>query len=332
MFSLIIILLIIFAGIFIIIDSSEEKDKIKNNEDETSYVTDPFLWKIEGENPSYLYGSIHLPYENILTLPDVVYEKIYECDKIYTETKIDDPAINELYKYYTITTGEALQDLLPDDIESRLIDILKSRDQTIDSYSTFQVWVVSVALSTIDVENPNFNPLLDQYIWNLADSLGKELDGVETVLEQISIFTNLSPDEQINLLENTIIAIEEYDKIGKILTEDIENAYLEGDLEELNNLLYTDYDENDPLDVKLWTDLVTNRNVNMSNRIADIIKSNPEKQFFFTIGAGHYYGDDGILTLLENKGFTITPVIFKTDEPCDPSEVNINNRCYYLYG
>ena len=69
----------------------------------------------------------------------------------------------------------------------------------------------------------------------------------------------------------------------------------------------------------------------MSNRIADNITSNPEKQFFFTIGAAHYYGDEGILTLLENKGFTITRVSFNTSNTCDPGEVNINNKCYYLY-
>lgn len=330
MLTLIILILIIFAGIFVIVNSTDDKDEIKED-DEISYVTEPFLWKIEGDNPSYLYGSIHLPYDNILTLPDVVFEKINECDKIYTEVKIDDPDINELYKYYTINTGETLQDLLPDDIENRLKNILSSRGLNIDGYSLFQVWVVANELQRIDIKNPDLNPLLDQYIWSLAKGLGKEVDGIEKPIESIEVFINLNLSEQISLLEDTINAIEEYDAIGKTLTEDIEISYLDGDLEVLNDFLYQDFDENNPIDVKINEDLIINRNINMSNRIADNITLNPEKQFFFTIGAGHYYGDDGILTLLENKGFTITSVDFKTSESCDPGEVSIKNRCYYLY-
>ncbi len=329
--TFIIIVIIIFAGIFVINNPSEDKDEIKDNGNKTSYVTEPFLWRIEGENPSYLFGSIHLPYSNLLTLPDVVYDAIIECDKIYTETKIDDPEINELYKYYMIDTGETLQDLLPDDIENRLKNILSSRGLNIDDYSLFQVWVVANELQRIDIENPKLNPLLDQYIWSLAEQLEKEVDGLERPIESINVFINLNLSEQINLLEDTITAIEEYDSLGKALTEDIESAYLKGDLEELNDFLYADYDDNNPIDVKIYEDLIINRNINMSDRIADNITLNPEKQFFFTIGVGHYYGDDGILTLLENKGFTITRVEFKTNEACGPGEVSINNRCYYPF-
>ena len=36
----------------------------------------PFLWGIEGDKPSYIFGTIHLGDERILTLPDVVIERI----------------------------------------------------------------------------------------------------------------------------------------------------------------------------------------------------------------------------------------------------------------
>ncbi len=32
----------------------------------------PFLWKIEGEVDSYLYGTIHVPDKRVTTLPKVV--------------------------------------------------------------------------------------------------------------------------------------------------------------------------------------------------------------------------------------------------------------------
>ena len=181
--------------------------------------------------------------------------------------------------------------------------------------------MVAQSLNTIDVKNPEFNPLLDQYIWNLAESMGKELDGLKTPVEQISIFDNLSLNRQINILEDTISTIKEYDKLDKTFPEDIEKAYVKGDLQTLNNLS----------NMGLWTDFIENRNINMSEIIENILDSNPEKKFFFSIGAGYYYGENGILTLLEDKGFTLTRVEFNTSDPCSIFEVNIKNRCYYPY-
>jgi len=88
----------------------------------------------------------------------------------------------------------------------------------------------------------------------------------------------------------------------------MKDAYIDGDIEVLHNMLIADYDENDPLDVKLWNQLITDRNINMAFRIKENITNNPDDQFFFIIGVGHYYGDDGILQLLEDEGFTVTRV------------------------
>jgi len=319
--SLVFITIIILAGIYVIFNTYKDTGPDDNDNSPISYVTEPFLWRIEGKHSSYIFGSVQLPYKNILTLPSVVYNAINKSDMIYTETKIDGIEIDELYKYYIINTNETLQDLLPDNIENRLRDILSDREQSIEGYSNFDVWVVAQSLNSIDIKNPDFNPLLDQYIWDLAEAMGKELDGLKTPVEQISIFDNLNLTTQIDILEDTISTIEEYDILDKTLAEDIEKAYLEGDLESLNNVT----------NVGLQDDFIKNRNINMSNCIKNILDKNPNKKFLFTIGARYFYGENGILTLLENKGLTLTKISFNKSDSCDAFNTNINNRCYYPY-
>jgi uncharacterized protein YbaP (TraB family) len=83
--------------------------------------------------------------------------------------------------------------------------------------------------------------------------------------------------------------------------------------------------------MKFIDNLLTNRNYNITQRISQLITNNPDTQYFFTIGAGHYYGEDGLITLLENEGFTITRVEFSVCESCDSGEVRIEERCYVPY-
>jgi hypothetical protein len=69
----------------------------------------------------------------------------------------------------------------------------------------------------------------------------------------------------------------------------------------------------------------------MSERISQLINDNPDEQFFFTIGAGHFYGDEGIISLLEKEGFNVERVLFRECNNCDSGEINIDGRCYYPY-
>lgn len=118
------------------------------------------------------------------------------------------------------------------------------------------------------------------------------------------------------MLSNTLDSLEEYTSNERSITDEMKDAYLLGGLKNLQDLSFSDYDENDPIDVKIKNRLITD---------------NPDTQYFFTIGAGHYYGDEELIALLEEEGFTITRVEFDKCEECDNGEVWIEERCYVPY-
>src|SRR5262245_54932687 len=49
----------------------------------------PFLWRIEGTPPSYLYGTIHVPDRRVVELPEVVLKAIDASNALYTEVPLD---------------------------------------------------------------------------------------------------------------------------------------------------------------------------------------------------------------------------------------------------
>jgi len=302
-------------------------------ETQTLNVTnDPFLWMIEGDNPSYLYGSIHLGNQDILTLPDVVIEAIDDADKLFWEVELDTETQTRSAELSLLSGGETLSNLLPQDVIDRL-DLLLARfgiDHTV--FSQYKIWAVASTLTLLEeIQDLLEYGSLDEYIWKLALSKDKETGEIETVEEQIGIFDSFTISEQIGLLNNTLVSLEEYASIGQSITDEMKAAYLLGDLEVLQDLSLSDYNENDPIDVKLRNRLIIDRNYNMTQHISELITDNPDTQYFFTIGAGHFYGDDGLLSLLEAEGFTITRVEFDKCEECDSGEVRIEGRCYVPY-
>jgi len=324
----IVILLIVALSIFLLLKLPDDQVNKYGNK---TLTTEPFLWKIEGDNPSYLYGSIHVPSEEILTLPSVVMDAFNEADMVYTETKLDETTQMEIL-YSSLLTDTTLQNLLPDDVEHRLNNYLNNKGYSLEVFSQYKIWIMISTITLLDeIETLQIYPALDQYIWNMATEKEKNTGGIEAFYEQTSIFDDLTIEQQITLLNSTLDELENYAAQGKNIADDYKTAYINGNLAALNALLITDYDETNPIDVLLWDRLITDRNINMSNRIAENITNNPNTQYFFTIGSGHYYGDDGILNLLTEKGFTVTRVEFNECTSCNMGYETINDRCYLPY-
>jgi len=306
----------------------------KKQESSKHPTTEPFLWVIEGENPSYLYGSIHVGTEDVLTLPDVVMNALNQADAVYTEIKLDDITTYQTSSFLLLN-GETLDDILPADVASRLDSYLKTKGASLKDFNVFKIWAIAVSLAQFEYPQYfiKYQGGLDQYIWDLATSKGKETYGLETPYEQLSIFDGLTRDEQIQLLNDSLAEINNYSINNEDPLAELIDAYLDGDLDAFLEIEYQGYDESNPLYEKLLTEILEDRNYNMTERISENIINNPDKQFFFTIGAAHFIGEDNIITLLEEKGYTVTQVSFSGCSKCgcDKGEEKINDKCYIPY-
>jgi len=269
----------------------------------------PFLWKIKGQKDSYLYGTIHLTDERVLALPDFVVDAIKSSDTIYTEIILDQNAQLKAQEMSQLTNGQTLDKILPKTLYQRTDQYLKSKGLSITRLNNLKVWSLANTLTTLDSIFADQNKVaLDVYISGIAADNRKEVGGLELITEQIEVFESLTTNEQITMLEDTLEYLEEYDKIGGNPSEELLDAYLKGDEELISYLIMESYDENDPISKKFIDLLFTQRNHKMTQSITEKIRENPNKSYFFTVGAGHYPGEDGILNLLREEGFTVERV------------------------
>jgi uncharacterized protein YbaP (TraB family) len=325
-------ILIIPSFSFVILGVSQNLQQ----ENTLNVTVKPFLWRIEGKNPSYLYGSYHADDERILTLPQVVMSAIEDADYIYTEVASSDLTAEKFLSYSNLPDGQTLKEVLPGDVYNQLDSFLKTYNYDITMFEKMKIWMVALfEVSTISSLPYSLQisqrSYLDLYIDKIGVEKNKELGGLETIEEQLTMLDSLSIEEQIEMLQQTLEIYQFMDTrhnpefYSHYVNDYAIQSYLNGDLELL--VMNT----SDPLNEKINSLLFIARNHRMTERIVDLMESNPDTQYFFTIGEGHYHGEEGIVALLENEGFTVTRVDFNPCNVCEPPYIQIDGRCYYPY-
>jgi uncharacterized protein YbaP (TraB family) len=284
--------------------------QIADNPEASGEVTPkerPFLWVIEGEVPSYLYGTIHLPDPRVTTLPPVVEQAILASDELNTEIPMDLFTMGRAAFAMIAPAGERLSAVLPADLYQRADAILQEYNQSISTYENFKVWGLLAILPQLEYISKGQTEALDQKIYSFAIQNGKKAGGIESVNEQLSVFDSTSQEDLLSLLRTTIEQIEKSkSEAGESPTELLLRGYLTGDMDTVVDYVQEEQDPDDPVQQRFMQKLLGDRNHRMAERIDKKLTDDPERSYFFAIGLLHYPLEDGLLELLAGRGYTIT--------------------------
>ena len=274
------------------------------------YIQKPFLWIIEGKTPSYLFGTIHLPDPRITTLHKSAEEAFQKSDVVMTEVALDDKNLLAQVNAFILTDGTLLSDFVSNDLLERVERQLKLINPalSIQPFLQLKAWALSVSLPVLEQQLNNPSAVaLDVSIFKRAVEEGKQVGGLETVDEQIALLDNMSQEEELKMLSDTVDFMEEAQQQGESIAEQFIGKYAEGDIQELGKYMMK-YVKQDEFYEEFMQKVLYNRNHIMSERIVNELESNPGKIYFFAIGSGHYWGDTSIQNLLREKGYKITRV------------------------
>ena len=271
------------------------------------------LWKVSGnglDKPSYLFGTYHLASlgikDSIAALPQAqqdvqqVYGEVVMADMMKPETLMKmqqqamlpaDTTLKSLFspdEFETIT--QAVQEYLQVDIA--LLDRMKPA-------ALFQQLTVMFYLK----HTPGYNPQeqLDASFQQDATKAGKKVGGLETVQSQMDILFNKPLRRQA---EDLYCFLSDPAKAERQAKEVIA-AYAAQDLDAVLRLLEEkEGTKCDPTPEEM-AQLLYDRNHNWVGQMPDIMQAAPT---LFVIGAGHLPGEQGLIKLLQGKGYTVEPL------------------------
>ena len=264
-------------------------------------AAEALLWRIEAGDtaPSYLFGTIHSDDPRVATLPEPVAQTLAQSRVLYLEIDFAAPEIALVPFSQVLPPGQSLQDLLSEDVYRRVLTAMAARGYTATTVDRLRPWAVVLELAMPPMESGN---VLDLVLLEYAMNRGIETRGLETIGEQLGLFANMPMDDQRALL---VLTLEEYAESPRAFEEMI-LAYAAGDLAELERQSEEAFTKLAPdFAARFEAAIVTRRNHRMAERAAPAIAQGGA---FIAVGALHLPGEDGLITLLRNRGYRLTPV------------------------
>ena len=259
------------------------------------------LWKIEGnglESPSYLFGTIHITCD--ATLEDDVKKALDETTQIVMELDMDDPSMQmKMMKGMYLKDGKTLKDFVSEEeyksIDSLFINNMGMSVKMIENVKPFFLSSMFYP-KMLDCPMQSFELELTK----IAKEQEEEIYGLETIEEQIKVFDDIPLEEQYDDLVRMAKDNLEDDKVTfvKML-----KVYKEENITALLDMM--DDDTNKTVSNHQDT-LLKQRNENWISKIGEYAKDQPT---FFGVGAGHLPGENGVIKLLRDAGFTVTAVL-----------------------
>ncbi len=267
----------------------------------------PFLWQVTGEHNFYLFGTIHLPDPRVTVLPPEVDKALSESTSFYAELDLTESNTMLITQSMWLSGNKTLHDLLSAELKENITQYLKSinPDLNLEYFAKQKIWVLAVTLTVLEqqLKFPGHLPL-DSSLYQKASLLGLQTGGLETVQEQLGIFDELSEEQQIQFLTDTVEFLTKNHSESDDFIESSLQAYLNGELNELMIHLMS-YMKNDNFYIELLDKLINKRNVQMTDTILSLVMKNPDEKYFFAVGVGHFWGENSINQLLTKQGYTI---------------------------
>ncbi len=267
----------------------------------------PFLYRIEGQPPSHLFGTIHVPDERVRTLAPAVRRALAGSAVLYTEVPLEPGSRENLIAAASAGRSQPppLRERLPDDLYERLERYLALKGLPMRAFDRQEIWSLASALPLLDyLQRLQTEPVLDEYLAALAREWGMRSDALETVTEQVQVFRDVEPGAQVRLLERTLGQLERDEASGTSAVEELVRAYLSG----REDALLAQLTSGEPADAEnaaLMKRMLDDRSATMAERIQAELRETPGEARFFAIGAGHLPGAHGVVARLRAAGHQV---------------------------
>lgn len=275
------------------------------------------LWKVTGNGlakPSYIMGTYHLANTSFANSVKGLHDALNACEQVYGElnmSQLDTQAMQGMQSTMMLPQGQTLDSLLTADQLARLNAFMTKllgadfsnpllapmKQMTPAALNTqFQV------LMCMKLEG-GFNPneQFDTYFQKEAKKQNKAVGGLETLDYQMKVLFSAPMPRQI---EQLMCLVDNYDYQTELLKRTIKAFYAE-DMNAIQQIYEEKLHNTCDMTPAEENALIYTRNANWAKALPNIMS---QRSTLVAVGAAHLPGPRGLLQLLKDAGYTVTPI------------------------
>lgn len=266
----------------------------------------PLLWKVsDADNSVYLLGSFHLLRQGDYPLAastDLAFEDAESVVFELSPSEMNDPALGQaMGAAARREDGKRLQDTLAPDTWRQLEAWAQRRGVPLENLQGFEAWFVSLTISLVEMQALGLDPKLglDRHFAQRATEAGKPTEGLETGAQQIALFDGMDPRLQQQSLEDVLSDAGEMEENINRLHALWRQGDVDGLEAETNQRMREEYPA-------LYARINRDRNLAWLPVIRKWLDgAGAEEDVLVVVGALHLLGDDGLVRLLREAGYTV---------------------------
>ncbi|MGL4520977.1 MAG: TraB/GumN family protein [Bacilli bacterium] len=266
-------------------------------EKQTEKVKWPFYEVTDASgNKMFVLGTVHYGQESMYPFPESIQNAITSSNTLVTEIDMSDAAIAEargkINRKVTYKSVGELEKYLSSKSKEHLKTRAKEYGVQYTDLTSYKAWYVTNYFSGLAFEQSEATSKygVDVMVTELAEKHNLKSAFLETADFQISLLDELNPDQTS---DESIMAIPSPEK-AKQEADKLFSAYKTNTIEK--------YQE-DEMTAEAEYLLLEKRNKNWLPQLEKQLASG--EQHFVAVGAAHLNGENGILTLLKQKGYEV---------------------------
>lgn len=276
--------------------------------------TEALLWKVEksGADPSYLFGTIHIPDKRVAILSEKVQTAFDAAKTVALEVaNTSDAALGEAMAkvpgLLAYSDGSTLKGQLTEAEFKKVQGLVAKSGLPGDAAVMLKPWLISVLLSITDCQRSQMSAgqdALDKRLEKEAAKRGATVVGLETVESQLTAMASVPNDQQIQMLKSGLAYADRSDDMIETLVQMYLKRQIGASLPFEQAL-----GEKSGVPASAYDGFIKMLLVDRNARMRDAAKPLFDKgQAFVAIGALHLPGKTGMVALLREAGFTVTAV------------------------
>jgi uncharacterized protein YbaP (TraB family) len=256
------------------------------------------LWKVshpQSSHTSYIFGTIHLQDSTVFRQRDTVLTLLHTCTTFAAELHLDSAQKIMMNPGVIMRSSGSLYDDLDTPTVRRLMSLVEKRMPGLSALLPRLKPGALTALLAMGQHEATAPEAMDVFLWNLAKRKHRNTVGLEYVSEQIQLLDTMGVEGLRRIARDT--ANEDADALQRMIV-----AYRNENLDDLTAMA----SDTAVMAGNERESLNDDRNHRLVDRMIPLLERG---RTFVAVGALHLTGSESVITLLRQRGWTVTPVI-----------------------